>query len=120
MTKKFIAPCLIILTGIGWLLNTLEVLSSVDWLWTLALAGAGIAPFFWLGLDRFTFIVGLFLIGCSTCSLLRQVGKIDANLEVPILVILFGFLSLLAEVLPLKKSGLFAGENQSTERSEQK
>ncbi len=92
--KKIIGPILIILTGIGWLLNTLEVFPNVDWLWTMALAGAGIAPFFWLGLDRFTFIVGLFLIGCSACSLLRQTGRIDTNLEVPILVILFGILSL--------------------------
>ena len=113
--KKIIGPVLIILTGIGWLLNTLEVFPSVDWLWTLALAGAGIAPFFCLGLDRFTFIVGLFLIGCSACSLLRQTGKIDTNLEVPILVILFGILSLAAELLPLKKSELFKNEAQSSE-----
>jgi hypothetical protein len=117
--KKLIGPILIILTGIGWLLNTLEVFPNVDWLWTMALAGAGIAPFFWLGLDRFTFIVGLFLIGCSACSLLRQTGRIDTNLEVPILVILFGILSLAAEVLPLKKSELFKDQPHSTQSADQ-
>lgn len=101
--KRYVIPILTIVGGLAWLLGAIGFLPDVSWPWTLGLAGAGILCFALLGMNKLTFVVGLFLLVCSVFSLLRQTGRLELNTELPLLVIAFGLLLLLAEVLRLPR-----------------
>jgi hypothetical protein len=94
--KTLILPILLVTIGIGWLLTTLGVAPGVDWVWTLGLAVVGLMTFVVGGLDKVTFVVGIFFIVASCSSLLRQTGRLELDIEVPILVIVAGVLLLVA------------------------
>jgi hypothetical protein len=91
----------VIALGVAWLLNTLNVIPGVDWLWTGGLGIAGILVFAINGVNRFTFVIGPFLLITSLFSILRQTGRLRPNIEMPVLFIVFGVLLLLAMLLPL-------------------
>lgn len=99
--KRYAVPTLTTAIGLAWLLGSIGVLPSVAWPWTLGLAAAGILCFLFLGVNKLTFVVGTFLLVCSLFSLLRQMGIIGLNIELPLLVVAFGLLLLLAESLKL-------------------
>src|SRR5439155_11841634 len=99
--KSNLFSLLIILIGIGWLLNTIHVIPNIDWVWTGALALVGVLVLFSTALNRFTYIIGFFMLLASAMSVLRQTGKVTANIEVPLLVVGFGLLTLTAEMLRL-------------------
>jgi len=95
------APILIITVGVGWLLTTHKVLPGIDWIWVLGMAVIGILIMVLGGIDKFTAVVGPFLIIATGFSLLRQTGRISENTEVPCLVIVSGVLVLIARFLPV-------------------
>jgi hypothetical protein len=96
--KTLVLPILLITIGAGWLLTTLGVMPRVDWVWTLGLLVAGVLVFVVGGFDKVTIVVGPFLIAASCLSLLRQTGRLETNLEVPMLVIIAGVLLLVARL----------------------
>lgn len=87
-------PLIIITVGTGWLLNTLQVIPDINWVWTLGLAGVGALTLILDGLNRVSIIVGPFFLVASVLSVLRQTQIISQELEVPCLVIVFGVLLL--------------------------
>jgi hypothetical protein len=91
-----ILPVLLITVGSGWLLSTAGVMPGVDWIWTLGLAVVGMLTFVVGRFDKVTAVVGPFLIIASCLSVLRQTGRLHVDLEVPILVITAGVLTLVA------------------------
>src|SRR6185503_8562621 len=90
-----VAPFLMITVGTGWLLTTHQVLPGIDWVWVLGMAVVGILVMALGGIDKFTVVVGPFLLITTVFSLLRQTGKITDKTEVPSLVIIAGLLVLL-------------------------
>jgi len=96
-----IAPVLIIGVGVGWLLNVLDFLHTVEWVWPVSLAVGAIVAVVFGGPNKLTFVLCPFLLVSSIFSVLRQVGRLRVNLEVPCLVILIGVLWLVAEILKL-------------------
>ena len=102
MNKASIIIALLIMTvGIGWLLNTYNVIPDIDWIWTLGLAISGILTLALGKFDRLKFVVGLFLVVSSLFSVLRQTGRMGIDVEIPWLVIILGALMLLAQFLPI-------------------
>jgi hypothetical protein len=103
--KTLILPILLITVGAGWLLTTLGVAPGIDWVWTLGLAVVGLSAFVVGGIDKVSVVIGPFFILTSVLSILRQTGRLDLNVEVPILVILAGVLLLIARmpVIPVPK-----------------
>ncbi|MBA3708984.1 MAG: hypothetical protein H0W83_09225 [Planctomycetes bacterium] len=101
--KKLTIPILVITLGVAWLLSTLDVLHAVNWVWVLGLGVSGALILAVGGVTRSTFVFGPFLIICSLFSIARQSGRISANVEMPTLVIIFGLLSLLAAILPIRE-----------------
>ena len=99
--SALIVPIAIVLVGVGWLLNTLNVIRDINWIWILALAAIGLIVFVVDGLNRFSIVIGPFFIAASLLSVARQTGRLEANVEVPILVILFGVLLLVAQLSKL-------------------
>jgi hypothetical protein len=99
LDKKSLAlPILLMTVGTGWLLTTLGVAPGVDWIWTLGLAIVGLMTFVVGGFDKVTAVVGPFLIIASCLSLLRQTERLRIDIEIPILVIIAGALSLIARM----------------------
>src|SRR5437763_8461457 len=99
--KAVIVPLLIVGLGVAWLLNVLEVMRAVDWVWTLGLALVGVVVLVTGKLTRQGFVVGIFLLAASVLSLLRQTGRLRMDIEVPVLVIILRLLLLCAHLLRL-------------------
>ena len=87
---------LLVALGGGWLLRSLGFISPVDWAWTLGLAVVSVLTIALSGFDKVSFVVGGFFAVASICSVLRQIGKITAEVEVPALVLTAGILLLIA------------------------
>jgi hypothetical protein len=99
--KELIAPILVIALGITWLLNILNIMPGVDWIWTVALAAVGVITLLLGGINKLTVVVGPLLMISSVCSLLRQIGTLPIDREVPILTIILGTLMLLVQIIDL-------------------
>ena len=93
--KKQLGSFLIIIVGVFWLLMVLDIVPPVQWLWSAALFAAGIYITLFERTNRAMAIVGPFLILLSALSVLRQMGVIRLEVELPIAVIGFGVLSLM-------------------------
>jgi hypothetical protein len=93
-------PVLIITVGVGALLSAMGVGEGVDWIWSLGLAVVGVFALA-SGVDKVTAVVGPFLVFASIFSVLRQTGRLSVNLEMPMLVIVFGVLMLIARIAPI-------------------
>lgn len=99
--KRLVVPVLVILLGITWLLNVLDIIPGVDWIWTVGLAAVGILTLAVGGINKLTIVIGPFFVIASVCSILRQTGRLEIDREIPILTIVLGCLLLLAQLLPL-------------------
>ena len=113
--SMIIVAVVIIGLGVAWLLNTLDVISGVDWLWTGGLGVAGILIMAAHGINKFTFVIGPFLLVSSVFSIFRQTGRLRIDIEMPVLFIIFGALFLLSLLLPLPTPE-FLREEQSDKR----
>ena len=103
---KFAIPVYIIIIGGSWLLNVLNVVPCVNWVRILGLGVLGVLILVVWGIDNLTFVIGPFLIIASIVSFLRQIGRLEATSETPILTITLGCLVLLIQLLKLPKCGL--------------
>ena len=113
MGKKLVVPILTIVVGATWLLNVLEVMPVVDWVWTVGLAAVGVLSMIFGGLNKLTLVTGPFLLAASVCALLRQTGRLSVDCEIPVLVIVLGVLILVAQLsrLPMPEA-LQSGDPQ--------
>ncbi|PYK84912.1 MAG: hypothetical protein DME40_18765 [Verrucomicrobia bacterium] len=76
-SKSMVAiAVLVIALGVAWLLNTLNVIPGIDWIWTGGLGIAGILVLMISGIDRVSVVVGPFLLVTSVLSVLRQTGRL--------------------------------------------
>jgi hypothetical protein len=94
--KPLVVPVLLITLGTGWLLTTLGIVPRIDWVWTLGIAFTGILVFVLSGFNKMSVAVGPFFLLASGLSVLRQTGRLNVELEVPILVIAAGVLMIVA------------------------
>jgi hypothetical protein len=94
--KSLVIPILLIVLGTGWLLTTLNVVPQIDWVWTFGVAFTGVLVFLVSGFDKVSVVVGPFFLIAAILSVLRQSGRLELNLEIPILVISAGLLLLIA------------------------
>ncbi len=95
--------------GLAWLLNTLNVVPDVDWVWSLGLMAAGVLTLTIGGITKTTLVVGPLLLVGSVFSVLRQTGRLQEPHEIPLLVILLGALMLWVQLRP-PGSGKEAGK----------
>ncbi len=94
-------PVIIIIVGLGWLLNAMTVIPDINWVWTLGLAAVGLLTLVLDGLNRVSVVVGPFFLAAACFSVLRQTGTMTENIEVPCLVIVFGVLLLISYLVKL-------------------
>ena len=93
---QFVVPILVIGIGVGWLLNSLQIIPDVNWAWSIGLMVAGCAWLVIEGVNQGTIVFGLFLIVSGVLSILRQTGLLSIRVEAPCLVITFGILVLIS------------------------
>lgn len=96
---------LVIAVGGAWLLNTMNIIPGVNWVWTVGLAASGILLVMLTGLNKLSVVVGPFLLVASILSLLRQQGTLHIDREVPYLVIALGVLMLFSTMSSLPRAG---------------
>ncbi len=101
MAKRLAIPVIVILIGVTWMLDVMRLLPSIDWFWTVGLLAGGVFTVVLGGLDKFTFVVGGFLVAASGCSVLRTMCGLTLELEMPILVTVLGVLMFFATILPI-------------------
>ena len=108
MVTKSRAPIvislLIIVVGVGWLLTALGIGPGINWLWTLGLGVIGILIFVVSrGIDKVSVVLGTFFLLASLLSMLRQTEQLRLDIEIPLLVISIGILSLVAQLPAIPK-----------------
>jgi hypothetical protein len=96
MARGAVIALLIIAIGMGWLLTSMNFGGGIDWIYTIAIAAAGVVTFALSKFNKISFVIGSFLIICSIMSLVRQMKMIKSEIEVPVLVVAFGVLVLIA------------------------
>lgn len=95
---EVLIPGLIVAVGLGWLMNSLEIIPGVDWAWSLGLGGTGLLWLVCGGINKGTVVIGPFLMITSVLSIARQAGHLRFEVEVPLLIVTLGALLLLARL----------------------
>ncbi len=103
MKKIFIVTAvLIIVAGASWLMNSLQVMPGVDWMWVGWVGVCGLLILLLGGMNKVSAVLGPFLIVAAVVSIFEQTGQLKWKFAIPTLVIVFGVLLLLVTLTPLK------------------
>jgi hypothetical protein len=96
---------LLVAVGGGWLLSSVGFIPNVDWAWSLGLAVVGVLAIVLSGFDKVSFVLSGFFGLASILSVLRQMGVVKVDVEVPVLVLAAGVLLIAArsEAIPLPR-----------------
>ncbi len=94
--KDAALPVILIMLGLAWLLNSLDWLPDVHWLWVIGLAGAGIAILVLDGITKSSVVAGPLLIVAAILSFLRQHYALGWHFIIPVMLIASGTLMLVA------------------------
>lgn len=89
-------PVILIVLGIAWLLNSLDMLPEVHWLWILGLAGAGVAILLLDGITKSSIVAGPMLILAGLLSFLREYYGLGWRFIIPVMLIAAGTFMLVA------------------------
>ena len=90
--SNLVIAILIIGFGVAWLLNVLQVLAGVDWIWTIGLGLTGALTLVFGGVNKLTQVIGPFLVFAAALSIFSQLGHMSLDIELPILMVLLGVL----------------------------
>ena len=102
---SLILGVLLVAVGGGWLLSSLGFIPSVDWAWSLGLAVVGVLAIVLSGFDKVSFVIAGFFGLVSVLSVLRQMGVVKMDVEIPVLVLSSGVLLIAAisNAIPLPR-----------------
>lgn len=89
-------PVVLIVLGLVWLLNSLDWLPEVHWLWILGLGGAGVAIMALDGITKSSIIAGPMLMLAGLMSFARQYYGLEWRFIIPVMLIAAGILMLVA------------------------
>ena len=106
--KDAALPVVLIVLGIAWLLNSLDWLPEIHWLWILGLAGSGIAILALDGITKSSVVAGPLLIMAGMLSFFRQYYGLGWRFIVPILLIAAGIFMLVARSPAIPESRTLA------------
>lgn len=93
---SLILGTLLVAVGSGWLLSSLGFIPSVDWAWSLGLAMVGFLAIVLSGFDKVSFVIAGFFSLASVMSVLRPLGVVRVEVEIPVLVLASGILLVFA------------------------
>lgn len=108
--QPLIGSILLIILGSGWLLNNLNLIPGINWIWILGLGVLGVITIAFGGINKLTVIGGPFLMIASVLSTLRQTGRLELDHEIPILMIVLGLLTFVSYVAPIPEPSWYAAQ----------
>lgn len=115
--KDATLPVILIILGLAWLLNSLDWLPEVHWIWILGLAGAGVAIMVMDGVTKSSVVAGPLLIIAGGMSFARQYYELGWRFIIPVMLISAGVLMLVARSESIPESRNFnRGGPRSPER----
>jgi hypothetical protein len=94
--RGIVFPVTLIVIGAGWLLNEINYFPSVSWIVIIGLFVAGLAVLLLDGVNKSTIVLGPMLIAGAVTTFLRQQYGLALSVQWPVLLMLCGFLMLLA------------------------
>lgn len=94
--KDALFPVVLIVLGVTWLLNSLDWLPDVHWLWILGLVGAGVAILVLDGITKSSIVAGPMLILAGFLSFCRQYYALGWRFIIPVMLIAAGVFMLVA------------------------
>lgn len=100
MSKRLFFPLLLALAGLGWLLNSLELvpeMPGINWLAIVLLSGSGLLLMLLNGINASTVLFGPLLMIAGLLWLLYQLGAMRLVVGLPVLLIAFALLWALSE-----------------------
>ncbi|RJG05756.1 hypothetical protein D3870_06735 [Noviherbaspirillum cavernae] len=107
MMKDAALPIVLIVLGAVWLLDSLNWLPSVQWVWILGLAGAGAAILMLDGITKSSIVAGPLLILAGALSFFRQFYGLGWRFIIPVMLISAGVLMLVARSSSIPESPVF-------------
>jgi hypothetical protein len=105
--KDAALPVVLILLGLAWLLNSLDWLPDIHWLWILGLAGAGTAILMLDGITKSSVVAGPLLILAGLLSFFRQHYGLGWRFIIPVMLIAPGAFMLVARSPAIPESPRF-------------
>ncbi len=96
--KDAVFPVILITLGAAWLLNSLDWLPGVHWLWISGLTGAGIAILLLDGITKSSIVAGPLLILAGILSFMRQYYDLPWRFIFPVMLMAAGVLMLVARL----------------------
>ncbi|HEY4542863.1 MAG TPA: hypothetical protein VIG66_10885 [Noviherbaspirillum sp.] len=100
-------PVILIALGGAWLLNSLDWLPDVHWLWIIGLVGAGVAVMALDGITKSSVVAGPLLILAGVMSFVRQYYDLGWRFIFPVMLISVGVLMLVARLPSIPHSRQF-------------
>lgn len=97
-------PVVLIVLGLAWLLNTLNWLPDVHWVWILGLAGTGIAIMALDGITKSSVVAGPLLILAGVMAFCRQYYRLGWGVIIPVMLIGAGIAMLAARSSAIPES----------------
>lgn len=105
--KDAALPVVLIVLGLTWLLNSLDWLPDIHWLWILGLAGAGTAILMLDGITKSSVVAGPLLILAGLLSFFRQYYGLGWRFIIPVMLIAAGIFMLVARAPSIPESPRF-------------
>lgn len=102
--KDAALPVVMIMLGLAWLLDSLNWLPDIHWLWIIGLAGAGVAILVLDGITKSSVVAGPLLIVAALMSFLRQHYLLGWRFIIPMMLIAAGVLMLVARSSAIPES----------------
>ena len=96
--KDAALPVILIALGAAWLLNSLDWLPDVHWLWIIGLAGSGVAILVLDGITKSSIVAGPLLILAGAMSFARQYYGLGWRFIFPVMLIGAGVLMLFSRL----------------------
>ncbi|CAN5434594.1 hypothetical protein BH11PSE11_BH11PSE11_22720 [soil metagenome] len=106
--KNATLPIVLIVLGATWLLNSLQWLPDVHWLWIIGLAGSGVGILILDGITKSSIVAGPMLILAGGLSFLYQWYGLGWRYIIPVLLIFAGILMLVARSPAIPESRKFS------------
>jgi len=105
--KDAALPVVLIVLGLTWLLNSLDWLPDIHWLWIIGLAGAGTAILVLDGITKSSVVAGPLLILAGILSFFRQYYGLGWRFIIPVMLIAAGTFMLVARSPSIPESPRF-------------
>jgi hypothetical protein len=107
MMKDAALPIVLIVLGAIWLLDSLDWLPSIQWVWIFGLICAGSAILALDGITKSSVVAGPMLILAGVLSYFRQFHALGWRFIFPVMLISAGLLMLLARSTSIPESPTF-------------